>query len=143
MHAKLSRAQTLQELGSETHSVGGLDTAISHHHNAGSLTRFDTDNRDFDQRLAQILQGGESSFAQGFWMHQDSLNRWTLTFNEAEIEDEYRKHFAESGEHNNSQTAGSRTFKNPIATHQQLKKSSQRRAAEPDEDDVTLGECTR
>lgn len=57
-------------LGSESHSVGGLDTAISHHHNAGSLTRFDTDNRDFDQRLAQILQCGEGSFARGFWMHQ-------------------------------------------------------------------------
>ncbi|CAD5210753.1 unnamed protein product [Bursaphelenchus xylophilus] len=119
--AKGSRSSGLHELASETHSVGGLDTAISHHHNAGSLTRFDTDNRDFDQRLAQILQGGESSFAQGFWMHQDSLNRWTLTFNEADIEDEYRKHFAESGDHN-SQAVAQRAFKNPIAKHQQLKK---------------------
>lgn len=51
-----SRSSGLQDAGSEVHSVGGLDTAISHHHNAASLTRFDTENRDFDQRLAQIIQ---------------------------------------------------------------------------------------
>jgi len=48
-----------------------LDTAISHHHNAASLTRFDTDHRDFDQRLAQVIHGADGSFAKGFWMHQD------------------------------------------------------------------------
>lgn len=51
-----SRSSGLQDAGSDVHSVGGLDTAISHHHNAASLTRFDTENRDFDQRLAQIIQ---------------------------------------------------------------------------------------
>jgi hypothetical protein len=51
-----SRSSGLQDAGSEVPSVGGLDTAISHHHNAASLTRFDTENRDFDQRLAQIMQ---------------------------------------------------------------------------------------
>ncbi|KAI6195414.1 hypothetical protein M3Y96_01228800 [Aphelenchoides besseyi] len=138
-----SRSSGLQELGSESHSVGGLDTAISHHHNAGSLTRFDTDNRDFDQRLAQILQCGEGSFARGFWMHQDSLNRWTLRFNEPEIENEYRAHFAESTEHHHHPLP-----RNPIAKHHQLKKLSsnplhtpsysQRRAA-ADSDDEEAG----
>lgn len=78
------------------HSVGGLDTAISHHHNAASLTRFDTENRDFDQRLAQVIHNTDGTFAKGFWMHQESLNRWTLNFNQKDIEFEYRAHFAES-----------------------------------------------
>ncbi|CAJ0941909.1 unnamed protein product, partial [Mesorhabditis belari] len=89
---------SLQDPGSDLASVGGLDTAISHHHNAASLTRFDTDHRDFDQRLVAVIQiqGEEAEFAKGFWVHQDSLNRWTLRFNEKEIEEEYRAHFAES-----------------------------------------------
>ncbi|CAJ0578607.1 unnamed protein product, partial [Mesorhabditis spiculigera] len=87
---------SLQDPGSDLASVGGLDTAISHHHNAASLTRFDTDHRDFDQHLVQVIQGEEGEFAKGFWVHQDSLNPWTLRFNEKEIEDEYRAHFAES-----------------------------------------------
>jgi hypothetical protein len=44
-----------QDLGSEAQSASvAIDTAISHHHNAASLTRFDTDHKDFDQRLAQV-----------------------------------------------------------------------------------------
>lgn len=31
-------------------------------------------------------------------MHQDSLNPWTLNFNQKNIEDEYRAHFANSTE---------------------------------------------
>ncbi|KAF7633992.1 hypothetical protein Mgra_00006620 [Meloidogyne graminicola] len=94
-----SRSSGLQEIGSEmgghsTTSLAGLDTAISHHHNAASLTRFDTDHRDFDQRLAQVIHGADGSFAKGFWMHQESLNRWTLNFNQRDIENEYRAHFA-------------------------------------------------
>jgi hypothetical protein len=54
--AKGSRSSGLQDAGSELHSMGGLDTAISHHHAAASLTRFDTDNRDFDRRLADAIQ---------------------------------------------------------------------------------------
>lgn len=75
-----------------------MDTAISHHHNAASLTRFDTENRDFDQRLAQIINNSNGSFAKGFWMHPNSLNPWTLNFNQKNIEEEYRAHFAESTE---------------------------------------------
>uniref|UniRef100_A0A1I7XSA6 adenylate cyclase n=1 Tax=Heterorhabditis bacteriophora TaxID=37862 RepID=A0A1I7XSA6_HETBA len=71
---------SLQDGNSELNSVGGLDTAISHHHNAASLTRFDTDNKDFDQRLALVIGQGEGGFEKGFWAHHDSLNKWTLKF---------------------------------------------------------------
>uniref|UniRef100_A0AC34F731 Guanylate cyclase domain-containing protein n=1 Tax=Panagrolaimus sp. ES5 TaxID=591445 RepID=A0AC34F731_9BILA len=108
-----SRSSGLQDAGSEVPSVGGLDTAISHHHNAASLTRFDTENRDFDQRLAQIMQSSDGSFARGFWMHQDSLSRWTLRFLEKDIENEYRAHFGDSCEKNN-------LSKNPLVRHHQL-----------------------
>ncbi|KAE9556006.1 hypothetical protein FO519_000752 [Halicephalobus sp. NKZ332] len=108
-----SRSSGLQDAGSEVHSVGGLDTAISHHHNAASLTRFDTENRDFDQRLAQIIQNSDGSFARGFWMHQDSLNRWTLKFIEKEIEEEYRAHFGDSCERQVQ-------VKHPLVRHHQL-----------------------
>lgn len=60
-----SRSSGMQDVGSEAHSIGGLDTAISHHHNAASLTRFDTENRDFDQRLAQVIYNNDGSFAKG------------------------------------------------------------------------------
>ncbi|EPB71498.1 hypothetical protein ANCCEY_09397 [Ancylostoma ceylanicum] len=43
---------------------------------------FDTDNKDFDQRLAMVIGQGEGGFEKGFWEHHDSLNRWTLKFNE-------------------------------------------------------------
>jgi adenylate cyclase 9 len=108
-----SRSSGLQDAGSEVPSVGGLDTAISHHHNAASLTRFDTENRDFDQRLAQIMQSSDGSFARGFWMHQDSLSRWTLRFLEKDIENEYRAHFGDSCDKNN-------LSKNPLVRHHQL-----------------------
>lgn len=36
---KGSRSSGLQDACSDINSVGGLDTAISHHHNAASLTR--------------------------------------------------------------------------------------------------------
>uniref|UniRef100_A0A7E4V052 adenylate cyclase n=1 Tax=Panagrellus redivivus TaxID=6233 RepID=A0A7E4V052_PANRE len=109
-----SRSSGLQDAGSDIHSVGGLDTAISHHHNAASLTRFDTENRDFDQRLATLMQGNDGSFARGFWMHQDSLNPWTLNFIEPEIEDEYRAHFGDSYEKQDAQD------ESLIARHTQL-----------------------
>uniref|UniRef100_A0AC34PUL0 Guanylate cyclase domain-containing protein n=1 Tax=Panagrolaimus sp. JU765 TaxID=591449 RepID=A0AC34PUL0_9BILA len=108
-----SRSSGLQDAGSDVHSVGGLDTAISHHHNAASLTRFDTENRDFDQRLAQIIQNSDGSFARGFWMHQDSLNRWTLKFIEKDIEEEYRAHFGDSCERQVN-------AKSPLIRHHQL-----------------------
>lgn len=37
---KGSRSSGLQDACSDINSVGGLDTAISHHHNAASLTRW-------------------------------------------------------------------------------------------------------
>lgn len=88
---------SLQDGNSDLNSVGGLDTAISHHHNAASLTRFDTDN-NFDQRLATVIGQGEGSFDKGFWNHHDSLNKWTLRFNEKDVEQEYRAHFVDSAE---------------------------------------------
>ncbi|CAK5079689.1 unnamed protein product [Meloidogyne enterolobii] len=118
-----SRSSGLQELGSEigghsTTSLAGLDTAISHHHNAASLTRFDTDHRDFDQRLAQVIHTADGSFAKGFWMHQESLNRWTLNFNQRDIEAEYRAHFAagdSSEKHSSARNAAT-----GIEKHRQL-----------------------
>lgn len=123
-----SRSSGLQEVGSEaghsTTSMAALDTAISHHHNAASLTRFDTDHRDFDQRLAQVIHGADGSFAKGFWMHQDSLNRWTLNFNQREIENEYRAHFA-AGDSSERHPAV-RTTTPGIEKHRQLSTQLQR-----------------
>ncbi|KAI1721567.1 adenylate and guanylate cyclase catalytic domain-containing protein [Ditylenchus destructor] len=110
-----SRSSGMQDVGSEAHSIGGLDTAISHHHNAASLTRFDTENRDFDQRLAQVIYNNDGSFAKDFWMHPGSLNRWTLHFNQKDIEEEYRAHFAESTDRHTFPKTG-------IAKHHQLEK---------------------
>lgn len=89
---------SVQEVASDVYSIGGgIDTAISHHQNAASLTRFDTDNRDFDRRLATVIQNAQDGkFPRGFWTHNDSLNKWTLRFNDAEVESQYRQHFAES-----------------------------------------------
>uniref|UniRef100_A0A915NKL3 Uncharacterized protein n=1 Tax=Meloidogyne floridensis TaxID=298350 RepID=A0A915NKL3_9BILA len=100
-----SRSSGLQELGSEigghsTTSLAGLDTAISHHHNAASLTRFDTDHRDFDQRLAQVIHTADGSFAKG------------------DIEAEYRAHFAagdSSEKHSSARNAAT-----GIEKHRQL-----------------------
>ncbi|VDD91807.1 unnamed protein product [Enterobius vermicularis] len=75
---------------------GGIDTAISLHQNAASLSRFDTDNRDFDERLAQVIQGAEVNFTGGFYTHSNALNKWTLRFKESAMEQKYRAHFAES-----------------------------------------------
>ncbi|VDP03023.1 unnamed protein product [Heligmosomoides polygyrus] len=114
---KGSRSSGLQD-GSDLCSVGGLDTAISHHHNAASLTRFDTDNKDFDQRLATVIGQGEGGFEKGFWEHHDSLNRWTLKFNEKVVEDEYRAHFADSADrHVPSKT--------PVGLHQDFSRRDQ------------------
>uniref|UniRef100_A0A1I7T2H9 adenylate cyclase n=1 Tax=Caenorhabditis tropicalis TaxID=1561998 RepID=A0A1I7T2H9_9PELO len=96
---------SLQDGNSDLNSVGGLDTAISHHHNAASLTRFDTDN-NFDQRLAMVIGQGEGGFDKGFWNHHDSLNRWTLRFNEKDVEQEYRAHFVDSAERYTSAKKG-------------------------------------
>lgn len=35
------------------------------------------------------------NFARGFWMQDDSLNRWSLRFNDLDIENRYRAHFAD------------------------------------------------
>ncbi|TKR77481.1 hypothetical protein L596_018448 [Steinernema carpocapsae] len=99
-----SRSSGLQDASSDGHSVANLDTAISHHHNAASLTRFDTENRDFEGRLAQTIQTSDGTFARSFLMHQDSLNRWTLQFLEKVVEEEYRAHFAESMHSHNTAT---------------------------------------
>ncbi|CAD6192956.1 unnamed protein product [Caenorhabditis auriculariae] len=104
---------SLQDANSDLNSVGGLDTAISHHHNAASLTRFDTDNRDFDQRLALVIGQGEGGFDKGFWAHHDSLNPWTLRFNEKDVEQEYRAHFGDSAERFAVQ-------KTPVGRHQEM-----------------------
>ena len=69
------------EAGHSTASLAALDTAISHHHNAASLTRFDTDHRDFDQRLAQVIHCADGSFAKGFWMHQDVSGKEMFNIN--------------------------------------------------------------
>ncbi|CAJ0597816.1 unnamed protein product [Cylicocyclus nassatus] len=118
---KGSRSSGLQlslQDGSDLCSVGGLDTAISHHHNAASLTRFDTDNKDFDQRLATVIGQGEGGFEKGFWEHHDSLNRWTLKFNEKVVEDEYRAHFADSADRQS-------TTKTPVGLHQDFNRRQQ------------------
>ncbi|WKY01085.1 hypothetical protein Q1695_015241 [Nippostrongylus brasiliensis] len=118
---KGSRSSGLQlslQDGSDLCSVGGLDTAISHHHNAASLTRFDTDNKDFDQRLAIVIGQGEGGFEKGFWEHHDSLNRWTLKFNEKIVEDEYRAHFADSADRHVP-------HKTPVALHQDFARRDQ------------------
>jgi hypothetical protein len=46
------------------------------------LTRFDTDHRDFDQRLAQVIHGADGSFAKGFWMHKDVIymDEWDMYY---------------------------------------------------------------
>ncbi|KAL3097460.1 hypothetical protein niasHS_003908 [Heterodera schachtii] len=121
--AKGSRSSGLQEIGSDAgHSTVSmadrLDTAISHHHNAASLTRFDTDHRDFDQRLAQVIHGANGTFAKGFWLHQKSLNRWTLNFNQKDIENEYRAHFA-AGDSSERHSA-IRSTANGLKKHKQL-----------------------
>ncbi|EYB95514.1 hypothetical protein Y032_0159g3308 [Ancylostoma ceylanicum] len=118
---KGSRSSGLQlslQDGSDLCSVGGLDTAISHHHNAASLTRFDTDNKDFDQRLAMVIGQGEGGFEKGFWEHHDSLNRWTLKFNEKIVEDEYRAHFADSADRHVP-------HKTPVGLHQDFSRRDQ------------------
>ncbi|ETN78434.1 adenylate/guanylate cyclase catalytic domain protein [Necator americanus] len=118
---KGSRSSGLQlslQDGSDLCSVGGLDTAISHHHNAASLTRFDTDNKDFDHRLAMVIGQGEGGFEKGFWEHHDSLNRWTLKFNEKIVEDEYRAHFADSADRHIPN-------KTPVGRHQDVSRRDQ------------------
>uniref|UniRef100_A0A914VMG8 adenylate cyclase n=1 Tax=Plectus sambesii TaxID=2011161 RepID=A0A914VMG8_9BILA len=97
---KGSRSSGLQDAGSDLNSIGGLDTAISHHHAAASLTRFDTDNRDFDRRLADVIQGSDLGKSGGYLIHRSSLNPWTLRFKEGDVEEEYRAHFALAADRN-------------------------------------------
>ncbi|CAB3403497.1 unnamed protein product [Caenorhabditis bovis] len=113
---------SLQDGNSDLNSVGGLDTAISHHHNAASLTRFDTDN-NFDQRLAMVISQGDGGFDKGFWGHHDSLNKWTLRFNEKCVEDEYRAHFVDSAERH----VGKKTH---VERHQELVEEKDNEAAD-------------
>uniref|UniRef100_A0A0K0F5Q4 adenylate cyclase n=1 Tax=Strongyloides venezuelensis TaxID=75913 RepID=A0A0K0F5Q4_STRVS len=88
-----SQSSGLQNL-SECASMNALDTAISLHNNATSLTRGGTDNREYDQKLAKAIQS-DADFVRNFWKHGDSLNKWTLTFKDKSIEKEYRAHFSE------------------------------------------------
>ncbi|VIO92580.1 adenylate cyclase, type IX, putative [Brugia malayi] len=95
-----SKSSGMQDSISDTFSCAGpIETAISYHQNAPSLTRFDTDDRAFDERLAIVIQNSDINFNRGFWMRNDWLNRWTLRFNEVNIEERYRAHFAESADH--------------------------------------------
>ncbi|KAM3715876.1 Adenylate cyclase type, partial [Dirofilaria immitis] len=95
-----SKSSEIQDSTSETLSYAGpMETAISYHQNAPSLTRFDTDDRAFDERLVVVIQNADINFNRGFWMRNDWLNRWTLRFNEVSIEERYRAHFAESVDH--------------------------------------------
>uniref|UniRef100_A0A1I8AA44 adenylate cyclase n=1 Tax=Steinernema glaseri TaxID=37863 RepID=A0A1I8AA44_9BILA len=107
-----SRSSGLQDASSDGHSIACLDTAISHHHNAASLTRFDADH--FEGRLAQIIQNSEEPFTRNFFnseepftrnffVHKTSLNRWTLQFTQERLEEDYRAHFAESMHNSHSQ----------------------------------------
>uniref|UniRef100_A0AC35UAH6 Guanylate cyclase domain-containing protein n=1 Tax=Rhabditophanes sp. KR3021 TaxID=114890 RepID=A0AC35UAH6_9BILA len=48
-----SRSSGLQDLGSEALSVAALDNAISHHHNAASITRYDAECKDTAEKIAQ------------------------------------------------------------------------------------------
>uniref|UniRef100_A0A0N4ZNA6 adenylate cyclase n=1 Tax=Parastrongyloides trichosuri TaxID=131310 RepID=A0A0N4ZNA6_PARTI len=88
-----SQSSGLQNL-SECASMNALDTAISLHNNATSLTRGGTDDREYDQKLAKAIQS-DADFVRNFWKHEDSLNRWTLTFKDKDIEKEYRTHFGD------------------------------------------------
>uniref|UniRef100_A0A915Q461 adenylate cyclase n=1 Tax=Setaria digitata TaxID=48799 RepID=A0A915Q461_9BILA len=95
-----SKSSGMQDSTSDTFSyTGPMETAISYHQNAPSLTRFDTDDRAFDERLAVVIQNADINFNRGFWMRNDWLNKWTLRFNEVMIEERYRAHFAESVDH--------------------------------------------
>ncbi|VDK73499.1 unnamed protein product, partial [Onchocerca ochengi] len=92
-----SKTSGIQDSTSETFSCAGpIESAISYHQNAPSLTRFDTDNRAFDERLAIVIQNAEINFNRGLWMRNDWLNRWTLRFNDETIEERYKAHFVES-----------------------------------------------
>ncbi|RCN49459.1 hypothetical protein ANCCAN_04400 [Ancylostoma caninum] len=85
---------------------------------ASRKKRFDTDNKDFDQRLAMVIGQGEGGFEKGFWEHHDSLNRWTLKFNEKIVEDEYRAHFADSADRHVP-------HKTPVGLHQDFSRRDQ------------------
>uniref|UniRef100_A0A0N5AKW5 adenylate cyclase n=1 Tax=Syphacia muris TaxID=451379 RepID=A0A0N5AKW5_9BILA len=120
-----SKASGFQDSSSEEDfSVGGgIDTAISLHQNAASLSRFDTDNRDFDERLAQVIQGTEMTFTTGFYTQSDALNKWTLRFKEAAMEQKYRAHFAESFDKQISTATGQPDRKNEVRSGQRYRYS--------------------
>lgn len=48
--------------------------------------------------ILNFLQNADVNFSRGYWMHNESLNKWTLRFIEADIEQRYRAHFAESAD---------------------------------------------
>ncbi|VDK72015.1 unnamed protein product [Litomosoides sigmodontis] len=108
-----SKSSGMQESVSDTFSCAGqIETAISYHQNAPSLTRFDTDDRAFDERLAVVIQNADTNFNRGFWVRNDGLNRWTLRFNEPNIEKRYRAHFAKSIDHHWRSYDGVGRYKN-------------------------------
>lgn len=67
----------MQDSNSDAYScAGAIDTVISHHQNAPSLTHFDTDNRDFDERLAMVIQ--VCSCVQLYTQGVTCLFRWVV-----------------------------------------------------------------
>ncbi|VDO55447.1 unnamed protein product [Onchocerca flexuosa] len=119
-----SKISGIQDSTSETFScIAPIESAISYHQNAPSLTRFDTDNRAFDERLAIVIQNAEINFNRGLWMRNDWLNRWTLRFNDENIEERYKAHFAESvdRECRNSDDVGKcKNISNTAAKHSRI-----------------------
>lgn len=68
------------------------------------MTRFDTDNKDFEQKLCDVIQvrlfdvsrsqySMQSSQSANYWFDRSALNVWSLTFRDVEVEREFRKHF--------------------------------------------------
>lgn len=63
-----------------------------------------------------VISQGDVGFDKGFWDHHESLNKWTLRFNEKDVEEEYRAHF--TGDSAENKTAQH----NVIALHQETQR---------------------
>lgn len=100
---------------SEAHSRALMDSVITAAH-ATSFTRFETDHRDFDRRLADCIQvpslpppslppsspslphsgvpyQSSNLSRSGYMIHGPALNPWTLCLASSEIESAYQEHF--------------------------------------------------
>lgn len=71
-----------------------------------------------------VIGQGDQGFDKGFWGHHDSLNPWTLNFNEKDVEHEYRAHFADSAEKYAAQ-------KTPVGRHQDIRVEDQSQTGGP------------